>query len=358
MSLTAFRWLRNAGFGVCAILLLAHRPALAENEESALSVVKDGKTPPLMNALNLIAEGAGFYKEEHLRVATVASDGPVDARRICSSGEGDICPVGMEPLVAPSPTGVQLKMFLARISKFGYVIGVPEDSPIRTPADLKGKKIGVHSATGTSATFATESELSASGLKPADYELVTAGLNEQALDALASGKVAALGLPYYEMLPFIVAGAKLRIFRHPTLGDVPNSGYAAAPSVIAAKEDALEHFSRAIVKASLLVRYNPAAAARALLTADGKPFGDADLRRKTAELTAWEDDLPAADPANRRIGAISMTGTQAYIQLMADAGVIKTAIPASQVVTDQFIEFANDFDHKSIEQFAKSAPSK
>jgi NitT/TauT family transport system substrate-binding protein len=156
----------------------------------------------------------------------------------------------MEPLVAPSATGVQLKMFLARISKFGYVIGVPADSPIKTPADLKGKKIGVHSATGTSATFATESELSALGLKAADYELVTAGLNDQALDALASGKVAALGLPLYEMLPFIVAGTKLRIFRHPTLGDVPNSGYAAAPSVIAGKKDALRHFSRAIVKAS------------------------------------------------------------------------------------------------------------
>jgi NitT/TauT family transport system substrate-binding protein len=351
ISVTIFRLMRNAGLGVCAILLLAYRPALAADNEAALSVVKDGKTPPLMNALNLIAEGAGFYKEERLKVTTVASDGPVDARRICSSGEGDICPVGIEPLVAPPPAGgAQLKMFLSRISKFGYVIGVPEDSPIRTPADLKGKKIGVHSATGTSATFATESELSASGLKPADYELVTAGLNEQALDALASGKVAALGLPLYEMLPFMVAGTKLRIFRHPTLGDVPNSGYAAAPSVMAAKADALQHFSRAIVKASLLVRYNPAVAARALLTADGKPFGDADLRRKTAELTAWEDDLPAADPDNKRIGAIPITGMQAYIQLMKDAGVIKTAIPASQVVTNEFIEFANDFDHNSIRQ--------
>jgi NitT/TauT family transport system substrate-binding protein len=347
--------MRNAGIGVCAILLLAYRPAPADG---ALSVVKDGKTPPLMNALNLIAEGAGFYKDEHLAVTTVASDGPVDARRICSSGQGDICPVGIEPLVTPSAGGVPLKMFLARISKFGYVIGVPEDSPIRTLADLKGKKIGVHSATGTSAVFATQSALSAAGLKPADYELVTIGLDDQALGALASGQVAAAALPLYEMLPFMVAGTKLRIFRHPTLGDVPNSGYAAAPSVIAAKGDALKHFSRAIVKASLLVRYNPAAAARALLTADGKPFGDADLRRKTAELTAWEDDLPAADPNNRRIGAIPIAGTQAYIQLLADAGVTKGAIPASQVVTDEFIEFANGFDHRSIQQFARSAPSK
>jgi NitT/TauT family transport system substrate-binding protein len=355
MSGTALRSMRDAGFGVCAFLLLAFRPALADD---SLSVVKDAKTPPLMNALNLIAEGAGFYRDEHLKVTTVASDGPVDARRICSSGQGDICPVGIEPLVTPSPDGVQLKMFLARISKFGYVIGVPADGPIRKVADLKGRKIGVHSATGSSAVLATTSTLLAAGLKPADYELVTIGMNDQALGALTSGEVAAAALPFYELLPFIVAGAKLRIFRHPTLGDVPNSGYAAASSVIAARADALKHFSRAIVKASLLVRYNPAAAARALLTAEGKPFDDSDLQRRTVELTAWEGDLPGADASNKRIGAISITGTQAYIQLMAKAGVIKTAIPASQIVTDEFIVFANDFDHEAIRRYAESAPLK
>jgi len=346
--------MRNAALCAGTILLLASRPALADD---ALSVVKDANTPPLMNSLNLIAEGAGFYKDAHLKVSTIASNGSLGAAQMCSSGQGDICPIGIEPLVTRSDEGVHLKMFLARASKFGYVIGVPEDGPIRTLADLKGKKIGVHSTTGTSGVYTTQSALSAAGLKPTDYELVTIGFEDQALGALTSGKVAAAALPLYELIPFMVAGTKLRILRHPTLADVANAGYAAAPSVIAAKGDALKRFSRAIVKASLLVRYNPLAAARALLTADGKPFDDADLLRKTAELTAWEDDLPAADPNNRRIGAISMTGMQAYIQLLTDAGITKTAIPASQVVTDQFIEYANDFDRKSVEQYAKSIPS-
>lgn len=341
-------------YAIVGMMLLTCQVALADE---ALSVVKDARTPPLMNALNLIAEGAGFYSAEHLKVTTVASDGPADARRICASGQGDICPVGIEPLVLPSPDGVQLQMFLARISKFGYVIGVPEDSPIRSIAELKGKKIGVHSATGASALLASTSTLLASGLTPTDYELVTIGLNEQALGALKSGEVAAVALPFYELLPFIVAGTKLRIFRHPTLGNVANSGYAAAPSVIAARGAALRHFCRAIVKASLLVRYDPAVAARALLRATGQPFDDADLQRRTAELTAWEDDLPAADPSSRRIGALSIAGTQAYIQLMVDAGVARTAIPASRLVTNAFIGYANDFDREALRQFAASGPS-
>ena len=343
MSITAFRWVGSA----CAILLLAGRPALGDD---ALSFVKDGKTPPLMNALNLIAEGAGFYKDAHLKISAVVSNGSLDAAQICSSGRGDICPLGIEPLVTKYDDGIRLRMFLARASKFGYVIGVPEDSPIRTLADFKGKKIGVHSTTGPSGAVAAQSALAVAGLKPADYELVTIGFEDEALGALRSGKVAAAALPLYELIPFMVGGTKLRIFRHPTLADAANAGYAAAPSVIAAKADALQRFCRAIVKASLLVRYNPAAAARALLTADGKPFGDADLRRKTAGLTFWEDDLPAANPDNKRIGEISIAGMQAYIQLLTDAGLTKTAISVSQVVTDQFIAYANDFDRKSVER--------
>jgi hypothetical protein len=71
-------------------------------------------------------------------------------------------------------------------------------------------------------------------------------------------------------------------------------------------------------------------------------------------LVAWEEDLPAADPNNKRIGAFSLTGLAAYIQLLKDAEVTKTTIPVSQVVTEEYIEFANDFDHKSVEKFAKS----
>jgi NitT/TauT family transport system substrate-binding protein len=326
--------------------------------DDALSVVKDPATPPLMNALNLIAEGAGFYKDEHLNVTTVASNGSLGAVQMCTEGKGDICPVGIEPLVTRYDEGIRLKMFLTRASKFGYVIGVPEDSPIRTLADLKGKKIGVHSTTGASGVFTSQSALAAAGLKPTDYELVAIGFEDQALGALASGKVSAAALPLYEMIPFMVAGTKLRILRHPTLAESANAGYAAAPSVIAARGDALGRFSRAIVKASLLVRYNPAAAAQALLKADGKPFTDADLQRKTAELEFWEDDLPAANPENKRIGEVSMTGMQAYIQLLADAGLTKTAIPVTQVVTDQFIDFANNVDRRAIQQFGKPVPSK
>jgi ABC-type nitrate/sulfonate/bicarbonate transport system substrate-binding protein len=138
------------------------------------------------------------------------------------------------------------------------------------------------------------------------------------------------------------------------VGDFPNGGYAAAPSVMAAKADALGHFSRAIVKASLLIRYNPMAAARYILTAQGQRFTDEDVQRKAAQLTAWEEELPASDPESHSIGVVPEGGVQTYIGLLAASGVTNQAIPASEVVTDRFIAFANDFDRGAFERRVKA----
>jgi NitT/TauT family transport system substrate-binding protein len=328
------------------------QPAMADDN---LTLILGARTPALMNTLNLVAEGAGFYKAEHLTVTRSSSNGALDAAQACSSGKIDICPIGIEPPITNFVDGIRLRMFLSRASKFAYVIAVPEDSPVKTLADLKGKNIGVHVINAAaSGAFTTTSTLSLAGLKPTDYTLVPIGYENQAADALASGKVSAAAFPYYEFIPFIVAGRKLRIFQHPTLKDVPNTGYAAAPSVLAAKHDQIQRFSRAIVKASLFIHYNAGAAARLLLQADGKPFSDEDVQRKTAELTAWQNELPAADPTSRRIGAFSEQGVQSYIQLLADSGVIRYPILAKEVVTDEFIKFANDFDHRAVEKLAKS----
>jgi hypothetical protein len=91
-----------------------------------------------------------------------------------------------------------------------------------------------------------------------------------------------------------------------------------------------------------------------MLAAQDKPFTDDDLKRTAAELIAWEDELPASNPDSRQIGAVSENGVQKYIQLLADSGVTKRVVPASEVVTDRFVAFANDFDRSAFQRRAKS----
>ena len=343
--------MRNTAACALALMTLAVGPAFALDK---LSLILGQHTPPLMNTLNLVAEGAGLYKEEGLDVVTTLVDNSTLALMTCASGKGDICPAAIEPLVNHYDEGVRMKMFLSRESKFGNVIAVPQDSPIKSFADLKGKTIGVHSASGSAGVFTTQSALSAAGLQPSDTKFVSIGMDKEAMGALTSGGVQAVGLPVYELVPFEMAGAKLRVFRHPVLADVANGGYAVAPSILATRADAIGRFSRAVVKSSLLIRYNPSAAARAMLKAQGKPMDEAEVKRLAGDLEAWQDDLPAFDPDSKRIGAMSQEGVQRYIQLLKDAGLSKRAIAASEVVTDQFIAFANDFDRKAFEQRAKA----
>ncbi|HWA20879.1 MAG TPA: ABC transporter substrate-binding protein [Caulobacterales bacterium] len=348
--MSPFGSLRSLIAGAGLILALVIQPARADE----LSLVFGGETPPLMNSLNLIANGAGFYEAENLKISKSVVDGTAKAVQLCASGQADICPIGVEAAISGYDDGARLKMFLTRASKFGYVIAVLDDSPIKTLAELKGKKIGVHSLAGTSPIFATHSALKTVGLTPSDYTLVAIGITDAAAEAFRSRKVDAVALPLYELVPYMVAGLKMRIFHHPTLEASANAGYLAAPSVIAAKQDAFRRFSRAIVKASLLVRYNPEAAARARLVAEQKPFAAEDVRKNAAELNAWQDDLPAANPKSKRIGAPSVAGMQSYIELLHEAGVTKAVFPASDIVTDEFIPFANEFDRKKFETAAKA----
>jgi len=352
MVFECFRTPICAAFATLAFLSFAHGTARADD---SLSLVL-GRTPELMNTLNLTAQGAGFYKEEHLRVTVSRVKSSLDAQQACSSGQFDICPIGIEPLITNYDKGVRLKMFLTRAAKFTYVYAVLDDSPIRSLADLKGKNIGVHSSDGASATAATESGLKVAGVEPYEYKLVTIGKDNDAIEALVSGKVDAAALPYYEFIPYIIAGRKLRIFPHPALENVTNSGYAISPAVLATKGGPVKRFSRAIVKSALLIRYNPQAAGRAILIALDKPFNDADLNRKTAELIAWEAYLPAGDPDSNRIGALGPEGIQDYIELMKSAAVVANPPPATALVTNEFVGPANDFDHAAFEKYAKSLP--
>ena len=322
-----------------------------------LTLVLGTGLPPLMDTLDLVAEGAGFYKDEHVAISKLFVPDAAAAVDACANGKADICPIDIERVFSDYEQGRKVRLFLARVAKYTYVMSVLDDSPIKTLADFKGKAVGVHQLGDGTRPFGGEiavaTMLGAAGLTKNDYTFVPIGFNETALQNLVSGKVAGAGFPLYEFLPFEAGGTKLRVFENPVLKDVVSAGYGASPATIAAKGDALAHFSRAIVKAALLVRLNPAAAARLLLQAHGEPFTDADVARYTQLLTLWEGALLAYDPANPKIGYIDPAGDEVYGKLLVQYGVIKQPAPVSDVVTNQFNAFANDFDHGAIAALAK-----
>lgn len=343
---------------VCALAAALAAPfayAAPAAADDTLTVVLGTGLPPLMDTLDLVAQGAGFYKDEHLTITKIIVPGAAQALAACAGNTADICPIGIERMFTGYEIGQHAQLFLAWASRYTYVLAVLDDSPIKTLTDFKGAAIGVHELGPQSTGQATvTSMLANAGLKNDDYSFVPIGFNN--LDALTSKRVAGAGFPYYEMIPFQVAGAKLRIFENPILEETPSGGYGASPATIQTKADALRRFARAIVRASLLVRLNPAGSARLLLQANGQPFTEDDVRLYARELTLWEPSLPAADPANKHIGLFPIAGEETYSKLLADFGLTKAPVPVSAVVTNQFNAFANDFDHAAVAKLAQSLP--
>jgi NitT/TauT family transport system substrate-binding protein len=328
-------------------------PALSDD---ALSLIA-GATPALFDTLDLVAQGAGFYRDEHLNVTTdhVANSGT--CAQLVATGKADICSLSVEPVLQGYEKGLHLQIFLARSAQYSYVLAVLPDSPIRSLEDFKGTEIGENSI-GSSAEPATESMLAGAGLTKADYAFVPVGAGAQALDALLGKRVAGIAVSLESVVSYEVVGnMTIRFFRHPILKDIPNVAFTATPATIQAKADVLERFCRAIVKAALFTRTNPQAAARLYLQLQvgGGRVTDSALQNTTRQLTLLQGYLPAADPSNKRIGYLAPRDLELYSKILTDYGITQKVVPVAAVLTDQFIPFANDFDHKALIAQAKRA---
>jgi NitT/TauT family transport system substrate-binding protein len=336
------------------LLLLAN--ANVARAADTLTIIEGASAPGLQDALELVADGAGFYRDERLDVHKEYASNASLAAQLVASGKADVASLAVEPVLTGWERGVRLQFFFARAARLSYVLAVPDASPIRTPADFKGADIG-ETNTGSSGEVSAGSILAGAGLHKGDYAYVPIGYGAQALDAIANKRVAGVAFPHAELITMeAVENARFRYFRSPLLKDVANVGYAALPATIDAKSDVLARFSRAIAEAAFFIRKNPAAAARLFLAGTGtKPTPDA-LRIKTRELTLFEDDLPAADPASARIGYLSPLGLELYSRAIVDAGLARQVVPAGALVTGRFIRFANAFDRRAVAARAGRTP--
>jgi NitT/TauT family transport system substrate-binding protein len=342
--------------GLVLALGVAPQPARADD---TITAIGGNALPGLYGILEIVAERAGFFKQEHINFVEQYVASPSTAAQLVALGKGDVASISAEAVIQGYEKSLRLQYFFAHAARFSNVLAVPDDSPIRTLADFKGKNIGEINA-GSAGEVLAQVVLAGAGLKKSDFTFSPIGLGAQAIEAVADKKVDAVAYPYAEVVPMEVVGKlKMRVFRDPILADVSNAGLASTPATIAAKGEALKRFTRAIVKASLFVHYNPAVSARWFLEAGGGASGGKvtpeGLARQMQELALLQGELPAANPANKRIGAFSLNGMEILSRTLQQYGKTVGLVPAEAIATNAYVTFANDFDHKALIAFAKSA---
>jgi NitT/TauT family transport system substrate-binding protein len=340
-----------AGAAALAACTWSLSPARADD---TINVVSGATPAAFFEVLGDVAEYAGFYKEEHLVVNKDYAGNPGNATQLVASGKGDVSTATLEPIFYGYDKGLRLTAFFSRDPGYEWVVAVLDTSPIKTLADFKGKTIGEISLGDPSEMVATQTLLNA-GLKKGDYSFIPIGVGSAAVAAMTSGKVDAVAFPYPELaIDTAVTGLKFRYFWHPILKDVPDVGYAATPDTIKNKADALKRFCRANAKAAILIRVNPQLAAQYFLKGEGVQATPEALAGETKLLETAYDQLPGVDPTSTMIGYIPPKGIEALGSFLYQNGYTPNVVPASAVVNDDFIQYANDFDHKAFIAQAKA----
>jgi NitT/TauT family transport system substrate-binding protein len=344
--------IRRLGALAVAFAVLALAPVAARADDKLL-VVSGSTVTGFFEVLESVAQRAGFYKDVHLTVEKQYVGSAGVAAQLVASGNADAATISLEPIITGYDKGLRLQAFFSQDPEYDYALGVLDGSPIRTLADFKGTVLG-EIAANSPVEISVNAMLEGAGLKKSDVTYIPIGTGAQAVAALTSGKVAGAAFPYPELTLYeALLGAKFRFFRNPILKDIPNLAFVSTPATIAAKADLLKRYVRAQVMAAIFIRENPRLAARYFVEGAGMRVTDEAVQNEARLLELSQDQLPGNDPMSMRIGEVPERGIGIYAKFMYDNGVANALVPASAVVTDQFIAYGNAFDHAALIARAK-----
>ena len=184
---------RNIALAALAALgLMAGQASAQTLEKPKLTIGVGGK--PLLYYLPLtIAESRGFFKEAGLQVETNDFGGGSRALQALLGGSVDVVTGAYEHTIRMQTKGQDVRAVL-ELGRFpGIVLAVKKDkaAQIRTPADLKGMKIGV-TAPGSSTNFFVNALMAKAGANPKDAAFIGVGTGLSAVAAMKKGEIDAM----------------------------------------------------------------------------------------------------------------------------------------------------------------------
>jgi NitT/TauT family transport system substrate-binding protein len=233
-----------------------------------------------------------------------------------------------------------------------YDYAVRSDSPIKSIADLRGKKVGVVSM-GAGNILMTRAQLKEEGLSvPADVTLVPVGSGPAAWKQLQEGKVDALNLWASEDAKMVLSGMQIRRIAHSDqLRPIFSSAMLAHVDTIRDKPQLVAGMGRAMAKSSVACAAAPEKCARAFWLFDptSKPTPEKEAEWVKGTVAILEANYSAIEYALKRnpnYGAFDPKVIDTYVKVLEQGGTIPPAagVTANDVLTNQFVPDFNKFD--------------
>ncbi len=303
---------------IAAIALLAAAPAWAEDK---MTVLLDWFINPDHGPI-IVAQENGYFAEQGLEVEIVPPADPSAPPRLVAAGQADLAVSYQPQLHLQIHEGLPLKRVGTLVATPLNCLLVLQDGPIKTLADLKGKKVGFSVAGVEEAVLSAM--LNAHGVSLDDIEMIN--VNFSLSPSLMTGQVDAVigAFRNFELNQMDIEGVPGRCFYIEEEGVPPYDEliYVANPGTMDA--DKVARFLAATEKATQYIVNNPEKSWEIFAATSTELQDELNAR-------AWVDTLPrfALRPAALDAGRYAR-----FEEFLKDSGMIDSLNPVSDIAID------------------------
>ena len=281
-----------------------------------LTVMLDWFVNPDHAAL-VVAQEKGFFAAQGLNVELQTPADPNDPPKLAAAGKVDLAVSYQPQLHIHVNAGLPIKRIGTLVATPLNSLVVLKNGPVKTLADLKGRKIGY--SVGGFEEALLKTLLAKGGLKLEDVTLVN--VNFSLSPALLSGQVDAVigAFRNFELNQMDLAKKPGRAFYPEEEGVPPYDELVLVANRDRLNDPRFRRFLTALEQATLSILNHPDEAWKAFI-AQHKDLND-ELNRR-----AWRDTLPRLA---RRPAALDEASYRRFAQFLAQQGVITVALPVS-----------------------------
>lgn len=281
-----------------------------------------------------VAEAAGDY-DRHGVAATLRHHGASEALfTAIAAGQEQFVVAGADEMLQARSQGMDLVAIAQHYHRYPVVLIVPDASPIKTAADLKGRSVGVPGKYGES-WFGLKVLLKGAGLAESDVTITEIGYTQQA--ALVSKRVdSIIGFSNNDVVAFAAAGVAVRSIPLLASGTPPLVSICliTTQAYADAHPDVVKGVVAATTEGFRAAAADPAAALDATTAYVSTLKSDAAARDSAAKTLAasiavWKDAsgqiTPAMDPAQFAAMATFMNEQGLLAKAVDPAGALRNA---------------------------------
>jgi len=322
--------------------------------------------PPAWSAVEAaipFGDTLGFFKEEGIELEYVSVQGTAVLMPQVANGSVEFGIMNSDLAIIAASKGepFPIKFFYNFYPQNIFEFTVLKDSPIKTLADLKGKKLGVGALSWGNLPMSRLMLQNAGVTWMKDVQVLPVGVGAAAWSRLKSGSVDALNLPATQNVLMEQAGTDIRRLQIPQeFLDVFSNGLATSDALIKSNPKLVQGMGRATSKSLRACMENTEACVRAYWKIDpsAKPTPENEAQWIKTFVAVNEGTFRIGNLQSRldRLGVYTDDDWKNIVQKMKQGDQITTTdFDLSQLYTGQFNAGFNDFDPAKVKAAVEQA---